>query len=73
MDGSQRIRGECREYVIMEVLNVEQGASPEDWSCKVGCSEGHSELFLGENQSEVVRVDASVVLNPPLWGRRPSI
>jgi hypothetical protein len=64
MDGSQRIRGEYREYISMEVLNVEQGASPEDRSCKVGCSEGHSELFLGENQSEVVRVDASVGLIP---------
>jgi hypothetical protein len=64
MDSSQRIRGECGEYVVMEVLNVEQGASLEDRSCEVGCSEGRSELFLGENQLEVVRVDASVVLIP---------
>jgi hypothetical protein len=62
MDSSQRIRGECGEYVVMEVLNVEQGASIEDRSCEVGCSEGRSKLFLGENRSEVVRVDASIVL-----------
>jgi hypothetical protein len=64
MDGSQRIRGECGKDVIMEVLNVKQGASLEEQSCKVDCSEGYSELFLGENQLEVVRVDTSIVLIP---------
>ena len=64
VNGSQRVRGKCREDVIVEVLHVEHGGSPEYWSCKVCCLEGHSKLFLHKHWPEIVRVDASVVLIP---------
>jgi hypothetical protein len=64
MNGSQRIRGECREYNIMEVLNIEQDTCLEDQSFEIGCLEEGSELFLCENCLEVMRVDINIVLIP---------
>ena len=64
MDGGQRIRGECGENIVVEGFHIEESASPEDWSCEVGCSEGCSELLLHEYGAEIMRVDVSVVLIP---------
>ena len=64
VDGSQRVRGKSGEDVIVKVLHVEQGASPEDWSCKACCLKGHSKLFLCKHWLEIVRIDTSVVLIP---------
>ena len=72
VDGSQRVGGKSREDIIVEVLHIEHGASPEYQSCEICCPEGHSELFLCKYWPEIVRVDASVVLIP-LWDRCPSI
>jgi len=64
MDGGQRIRGECGEDIIVEGFHIEESASPEDWSCKVGCLEGCSELLLRDYGAEIMRVDTSIVLIP---------
>ena len=64
MDGGQRIRGECGENIVVEGFHIEESASPEDWSCEVGCSKGCSELLLCEYGMEIMRVDTSVVLIP---------
>ena len=66
IDGSQRVRVKSGENVIVEVLHIEQGASPKYWSCKVCCPEGCSELLLHKHWLEVVRIDMSVVLIPLL-------
>ena len=36
MDGSQWIRGESREDISMELLDIEEGACSENRSSKVG-------------------------------------
>ena len=38
MDGSQWIKGESREDISMELLNIEEGACSENQSSKVGRS-----------------------------------
>ena len=38
VDGSQRIGGESRENIDMELLNIEEGACSENWSSEVGSS-----------------------------------
>ena len=48
----------------MEVLYVEQDASSEHRSCEVSGTEECSELFLRKDQTEIMRVDVSVVLIP---------
>ena len=64
VDGSQRVGGKSEEDVVVKVLHVEQGASPEDWSRKACCPKGHSKLFLHKHWPEIVRIDMSVVLIP---------
>ena len=39
VNGSQRVRGEGGEDVIVEVLHVKHGASLEYWSCEVCCAQ----------------------------------